>query len=117
MSTLDYATFAGRVGADFTLHLPDGDRASLVLTECISDAPGSFSLIFKAGPTAPAEQATYQLSAADFGPERVFLVPVARRPDDSQFPLEYQAIFNSVRPPARPSDSTGSTHSIEEEAR
>lgn len=102
MSTSDglsYADFAARLGTDFALQLPDGDRAPMVLTECTASGPGSFSLIFKAGGRAPAEQAIYQLSALDFGPEPVFLVPIAQRPD-SEFPLEYQAIFNSAPTPA-----------------
>lgn len=96
---LGYADFAARVGTDFALHLPNGDRAALVLTECTANGPGSFSLIFKAGPSAPVEQAIYQLSADDLGPEPVFLVPVAQRPNDSEFPLEYQAIFNFAPAP------------------
>ncbi|QGN34365.1 hypothetical protein [Microlunatus sp. Gsoil 973] len=94
-----YPHFAARVGTGFALHLPDGDTAPLVLTECTTSGPGSFSLIFKAGPRAPIEQANYQLSADGFGPEPVFLVPIGQRPNDAQFPLEYQAIFNSVPPP------------------
>ena len=98
-SGLSYADFAARLGNDFTLQLPDGDRAPMVLTDCTSNGPGSFSLIFKAGVRAPAEQAIYQLTAPDFGPEAIFLVPIARRPNDSEFPLEYQAIFNSAPTP------------------
>jgi len=97
---LSYADFAARVGTDFVLHLPDGDRAPLVLTECTASGPESFSLIFKAASRAPAEQAIYQLAAPDFGPEPIFLVPIAQRPNDAEFPLEYQAIFNSVPTPA-----------------
>lgn len=90
-----HADFAERVGTGFELGLPDGGRARLVLTECRADGPGTFSLIFKAGPNAPTGQGTYELSADGFGPQPVFLVPVARRPNDPDFPLEYQAIFNS----------------------
>ena len=95
-SGVGYADFAERVGTDFALHLPDGAQARLVLTECTASGPHHFSLIFKAGPQAPIEQALYQLSADGFGPEVVFLVPVRQRPNDSDFPLEYQAIFNSM---------------------
>lgn len=98
-SRLGYADFTDRVGTDFALHLPDGERASMVLIECTASGPGSFSLVFKAGPGAPMEQAIYQLSTDGLGPEPVFLVPVAHRPNDSQFPVEYQAIFNSPPPP------------------
>jgi hypothetical protein len=99
-SGLGYADFADRVDTDFALHLPDGDQAALVLTECAAAGlPRSFSLIFKAGRRAPVQQAIYQLSADGFGPEPVFLVPVAQRPGDSQFPLEYQAIFNPAPAP------------------
>ena len=103
-SGLGQAYFADRVGDEFALHLPAGDRAPMVLAECTVVGPGSFSLIFKAGPSAPAEQATYAVSADGFGPEAIFLVPVARRPGDDRFPLEYQAIFNAApvpEPPAR----------------
>ena len=93
---LNYADFAARVGTDFVLHLPAGDRAALVLTECTLSGSESFSLIFKAASRAPAEQGIYQVAAPDFGPEPIFVVPIAERPDDSQYPLEYQAIFNSV---------------------
>jgi hypothetical protein len=98
-SGLGYPDFAHRVGTDFALHLPDGDKAPMVLTECRADGPGSFSLIFKADPRAPIEQAIYRLSAHGFGPEPIFLVPVGHRPNDGQFPLEYHAVFNSAPPP------------------
>ncbi len=97
-SGLRYADFAERVGTDFALHLPDG-RVPLVLTECTAGGPESFSLTFKAGPQAPAEQSLYQLSADGMGPDLIFLVPTGRRPNDSDFPLEYQAIFNSSASP------------------
>ena len=83
----------------------DGDQAALVLVECTvpadctARAPRSFSLIFKADARAPVEQATYPISADGLGPQPVFLVPVAQRPDDAQFPLEYQAIFNHAPAP------------------
>src|SRR6185437_36359 len=93
-----YADFTGRVDTGFVMQLPDGGQVPLVLTECTGQ-PHSFSLSFKAGPQAPREQGTYQLSADGFGPEVVFLVPVALRPNDSDFPLEYQAIFNSMPVP------------------
>lgn len=96
-----FADFADRVGTDFALRLPDGGQADLVLTECAAAGPaGSFSLMFKASPRAPMEQASYQLSAEGFGPLPVFLVPVAQRPGDPAFPLEYQAIFTSAPSPA-----------------
>jgi hypothetical protein len=98
-SGLSYGDFAGLVGTDFALHLPDGGHAPLVLTECTASTPDSFSLIFKAGTQAPAEQGLYQLSADGFGPDLIFLVPIGRRPNDSDFPLEYQAIFNSTPVP------------------
>jgi hypothetical protein len=91
-----YADFAERVGTDFVMQLPDGGQVPLVLTECTATGPHFFSLTFKAGPQAPREQALYHLSADGYGPEPVFLVPVALRPDDSEFPLEYQAVFNSM---------------------
>lgn len=94
-----YGDFAARLGTDFVLQLPGGDRAPMVLTECTATGPRSFSLIFKAGNRAPVEQAIYQLSAPGFGPEPIFLEPIAQRPNDSEFPLEYQAIFNSVPTP------------------
>lgn len=107
-----YAEFAERVGTDFALLLPGGDRAPLVLAGCTATGPGSFSLIFKAGPGAPAEQGLYELSSDGFAPEAIFLVPVGRRPSDTQFPLEYQAIFNSAAPPIRRPDAPESLHRI-----
>lgn len=95
-SGLGYPDFAERLGTEFSLRLPNGDQAPLVLTECTASGPGFFSLIFKAGPQAPIEQAIYELSADNFGPELIFLVPVRQRPHDSDFPFEYQAIFNSA---------------------
>ena len=92
---LDFADFANRVDTDFVMHLPDGAQVPLVLTECVG-VQYQFSLNFKAGSQAPREQGLYQLSADGFGPEVVFLVPVALRSHDSDFPLEYQAIFNSI---------------------
>ena len=94
-SELGYADFAERVDTEFAMHLPDGNQVPLVLTEC-TGRPHSFSLLFKAAAQAPQEQGLYQLSADGFGPEVVFLVAVALRPNDSDFPLEYQAIFNSM---------------------
>lgn len=107
-SGLGHADFADLVGADFALHLPDGANVPLVLTECTAGGPAAFALTFKAGPRAPAEQGSYQLSGPGFGPEPVFLVPVAQRPNDAQFPLEYQAIFNAV---------TGPINRLEEDSR
>ena len=104
-SGLGHAFFASRVGERFAIELPHGGRAPLVLTECTEVRSGAFALIFKAGPEAPAEQATYAVSADGFGPEAIFLVPVARRPGDEQFPLEYQAIFNAM-PAARLEEET-----------
>jgi hypothetical protein len=99
-SGFGYAAFADRVGTTFQLRVPDGEPAALVLTECADAGPGAFSLIFKAGPGAPAAQALYEISAPGFGAEAIFLVPVARRPDDAEYPLEYQAIFTSSPLPA-----------------
>ena len=93
-----YADFVDRVGSDFVMRLSDGSQLPLVLTECAGE-PSSYSLLFKAAPQAPREQGLYRLSADGFGPEVVFLVPVALRPNDSDFPLEYQAIFNSMPVP------------------
>jgi len=93
-----YADFADRVDTDFVMQLPDGNQVPLVLTEC-SGEPHSYSLLFKAGSRGPREQGLYRLSADGFGPEVVFLVPVALRPHDSDFPLEYQAIFSSIPVP------------------
>ena len=90
-----YADFADRVDTDFVMQLADGSQVPLVLTACAGQ-PHTFSLSFKAGPAAPPEQGQYQLSADGFGPELLFLVPVALRPHDPEFPLEYQAVFNSL---------------------
>jgi hypothetical protein len=90
-----YADFVDRVDTGFVMQLSDGHQVPLVLTEC-AGKPAAFSLSFKAGPQAPREQGLYQLSADGFGPEVVFLVPVTLRSHDTDFPLEYQAIFNSM---------------------
>jgi hypothetical protein len=81
------------VGTEFALRLGNGEPVTSVLTECTASGPHAFSLIFKAGPGAPAEQALYEVSAEGFGPEPIFLVPVGHRPHDVDYPLEYQAIF------------------------
>ena len=101
-SGLGLAYFTERVGDEFALELPAGGRAPMVLTECTVVGPGAFSLIFKAGPDAPNAQGTYAVSADGFGPEAIFLVPVARRPGDDNFPLEFQAIFQAVPVPDPP---------------
>lgn len=93
-----YADFADRLDTDFTMQLSDDHQVRLVLTEC-AGVPHAFSLSFKAGPQAPREQGLYRLSADGFGPEVVFLVPVTLRSHDPDFPLEYQAIFNSMPVP------------------
>ncbi len=98
MNKPGFADFASRVDTEFVMRLPDDLQVPLVLTECAGQ-PEAFSLSFKAGPQAPREQGLYQLSADGLGPEVVFLVPVALRPHDSDFPLEYQAIFNSIPAP------------------
>lgn len=100
-----HADFAERVGAAFTLHVDGGEDVPLVLTECTAAGPGAFSLIFKAGPDAPREQGIYELSADRFGPTSIFLVPVASRPGDAEYPLEYEAVFNSP-PASRPDEPT-----------
>ncbi|MFL6161774.1 MAG: DUF6916 family protein [Jatrophihabitantaceae bacterium] len=93
-TTPSYQAYADRVDTEFQLRLPDGDHAQLVLIECTASSPTSFALTFKAGPRAPIEQASYWLTADGFGPELVFLVPLRHRPNDSDYPLEYHAIFN-----------------------
>lgn len=89
-----YADYADRLDTEFLMQLPDGSCEALVLIECSATSPTSFALTFKAGPRAPIEQASYRLTADDFGPELVFLVPLRLRPSDSDHPLEYHAIFN-----------------------
>jgi len=89
-----YQDYADRLDTEFQMQLPDGSQVPLVLIECTATSPTSFALTFKAGPGAPIEQASYPLTADDFGPELVFLVPLRLRPSDSDHPLEYHAIFN-----------------------
>lgn len=98
MNAPGYADFAALVDRDFVMQLPAGGQVPLLLTGC-SGKPDAFSLIFKAGVHAPREQGLYQLSSDGLGPLQVFLVPVALRPHDSAFPLEYEAIFNCTPAP------------------
>lgn len=99
MSDVAFETFAQRRGSEFRLHLPDGQQATLTLTDCSAlSADGSvdaFSLTFLGPPDAPPDQATYLVSAEGFDPEPIFLVPVGRRADG----LEYQAVFNRLPRP------------------
>ena len=89
-----YADYADRLNTEFSMQLPDGGQAPLVLIECTAMSPTSFALTFKAAPSAPIEQGSYSITADGFGPELIFLVPLQLRPSDSDFPLEYHAIFN-----------------------
>jgi hypothetical protein len=89
-----YQEYADRLGTEFRMELPDGSQAPLVLIECSATSPTSFALTFKAGSGAPNAQASYSITADGFGPELVFLVPLRLRPNDSDHPLEYHAIFN-----------------------
>jgi len=93
-STPSYRDYADRLDTEFSMLLPNGGEASLVLIECTATSPTSFALTFKADPQAPIEQASYSITADDFGPELVFLVPLRLRPSDLDYPLEYHAIFN-----------------------
>jgi hypothetical protein len=93
-NTPSYQNYADRLGTEFHIQLSDGSQAPLVLTDCTASGPTSFALTFKAGPQAPIEQASYSLTADGFGPELVFLVPLRLRPNDSDHPLEYHAVFN-----------------------
>jgi hypothetical protein len=93
-STPRYQDYADRLDTEFSMQLPDGSQGPLVLIECSATSPTSFALTFKAGPQAPIEQASYSITADGFGPELVFLVPLRLRPNDSDYPLEYHAIFN-----------------------
>ena len=77
------------------MRLPDGTQVPLVLTACVGERYRVLAEL-QGRPQAPREQGLYQLSADGFGPEVVFLVPVALRSHDPDFPLEYQAIFNSM---------------------
>jgi hypothetical protein len=101
-NTPSYQAYADRLDTEFSMQLPDGSHAPLVLIECTAASPTSFALTFKAGPQAPIEQASYSITADDFGPELVFLVPLRLRPNDSDFPLEYHAIFNFTPVPGGP---------------
>jgi len=93
-NTPSYQDYADRLDTEFSMQLPDGSQVPLVLIECTASSPTSFALTFKAGPQAPIEQASYSITADEFGPELVFLVPLRQRPNDSDYPLEYHAIFN-----------------------
>jgi hypothetical protein len=94
MSELTFDIFRQLAGRDFRLHLDDGRLVPMILAGCGATGGGdtSFSLTFRAGPDAPAEQATYLVSADGFGPAAIFLVPVARTSEPAG--LEYQAVFN-----------------------
>ena len=97
-----YQDYADRLDTEFQMQLPDGSQSPLVLIECTATSPTSFALTFKAGPQAPIEQASYSITADGFGPELVFLVPLRPRPSDTDYPLEYHAIFNFTPVPGEP---------------
>jgi hypothetical protein len=85
--------FAGLVDSTFRLHT-DGGELDIRLVEVEegreSPAYEQFSLIFRAPPDAPAEQASYRVEHDATGAFELFLVPVAG--DTSG--IEYQAVFN-----------------------
>jgi hypothetical protein len=101
-------TFATRVNQPFVMHLSDERETELVLTRCTSETrpggPAAFSLVFRGGVDAPAQQGTYLLSADGLNSAPVFLVPFRRLPDG----LEYHAAFTQLEPP-RPTPEAG-TH-------
>jgi hypothetical protein len=90
---LVFEDFNSRVNRRFTM-LDEHERASeITLVECSqrpADDPRSFTLLFRGAPDGPAVQGMYLLSADDFEPAPVFLVPVARTSDG----VDYHAVFN-----------------------
>ncbi|HEY0166326.1 MAG TPA: hypothetical protein VGB75_04715 [Jatrophihabitans sp.] len=88
----EFEDYHARVGQSFTMRFGEQDVIESVLLECERRGPQSFSLLFRAGPNAPREQGTYLLSAEDFGPRPVFLVPVRETPDG----VEFHAVFNQL---------------------
>ena len=100
MPDVAFGTFQRLEHETFQLDLGDGRQTPLVLTECRPLGPDgsteSFSLTFLGGPDAPAEQATYLLSADGLDPSPVFLVPLREIASDTGRRLEYQAIFHQA---------------------
>lgn len=117
MSDALFNAFQALLNETFRMELPNSSSAELVLTDCEPTGPdngaSSFSLRFKARPSAPVEQGTYLLSAESFGPEPLFLVPV-RQLADPEFPTEFEAVFNSL--PGFSADAPPLPNSRESEA-
>jgi hypothetical protein len=92
--TLTFEDFDSRVGQSLRMCLDDGGSTDLVLLECarreLAGGPPSFELLFLGGSDAPRAQGSYLLSAEDFEPALVFLVPVRQIADG----VEYHAAFN-----------------------
>jgi hypothetical protein len=88
----DAALFRERVNETFTVQLDDGRTHDLVLTECLEQSAGSFSLTFAGDPQTPAEQGTYLVGAHDLDPTPIFLVPGSK---DSRG-VTLHAVFNQT---------------------
>lgn len=91
---LVFEDFNSRVNGRFTMLDEHGHASEIVLIQCTRRPPTtdsrSFTLLFHGAADAPAVQGTYLLSADDFEPAPVFLVPVGRTSDG----VQYHAVFN-----------------------
>lgn len=89
-----FEDFNSRVNGRFAMRDEYGHASEIVLIECTGRQPTndsrSFTLLFHGAADAPAIQGMYLLSAEDFEPAPVFLVPVRRTSDG----VEYDAVFN-----------------------
>jgi len=91
---LTFEDFSARLNGRFAIQDENARVSEVVLTECtrqqLAGGPASFTLLFRGGSDAPVAQGIYLVSADDFEPAPIFLVPVGRTSDG----VEYHAVFN-----------------------
>jgi hypothetical protein len=107
LESFRYATFAGREGERFFIHLGEETTLSAELVQATDwtppaprdDAPDgqdrgeAFSIVFRLPLTPMLPQGTYTFQHEEIGTFPLFIVPIGRSAEG----LQYEAIFN--RPP------------------
>lgn len=87
---------AANLDSNFVMHLADGTTRTIKLakvSDLVSRPPQEqFSVIFQVPSDTPAEQAIYKLVHKELGTIELFLVPVSRNDESTEF----QAVFNRL---------------------
>ncbi len=96
-----YDTFAGHLGQPFTVRREGGPPVTLQLTTVDGERPAgpsdahSFSVTFQGPASDPLPQGTYEFENPDAGRFLLFIVPVGRAGETT----EYEAVFTRLATP------------------